>query len=161
MCSNHSLSFPTVCALSHHIFYYSQPLARIDYRTSQLKTLPASLFKYGSWASPVSPFCTAQYLTREYGNFHHCSKYTHVPRLAALVMRILATGWAVYTTWRGPAFAAIFQELIAGPTSPCFLDLFSTYWKIREVYEVRTHPHIYRHHPHPSADRENRLPISY
>jgi hypothetical protein len=58
-------------------------------------------------------------------------------------MRTLATGWAVYTTWRGPVFAANFQELIAGPTSPCFLDLFSTYWKTRQVYEVRTHPHIY------------------
>jgi len=31
---------------------------------------------------------------------------------------------------------ANFQELIAGPTPPCSLDVFSTYWKTREVYEV-------------------------
>ena len=57
-------------------------------------------------------------------------------------MRTLATGWTMYTTWRGPTFAANFQELIAGPTSPCSLDVFSTYWKTREVYEVRIYAHI-------------------
>lgn len=58
-------------------------------------------------------------------------------------MRTLATEWAVYTTWRGPTFEANFQELIAGPTSPCSLDLFSLYWRTREIYGVRIHPHMY------------------
>ena len=57
-------------------------------------------------------------------------------------MRTLATGWAVYTTWRGPIFAANFQELIAGPTSPCSWDLFSTYWNRRGIYEVRVLAYI-------------------
>jgi hypothetical protein len=45
----------------------------------------------------------------------------------------------MYTTWRGPNFAANFQELTVGPASPCSLDLFSTYWETREVYEVRNY----------------------
>ena len=67
----------------------------------------------------------------------------YINRLAALIMRTLATEWAVYTTWRGPTFEANFQELIAGPTSPCSLDLFSLYWRTREIYGVRIHPHMY------------------
>jgi len=60
--------------------------------------------------------------------------YGSVPHtLAALISRTLATGWAVYTTWRGPTFEANFEELIAGPTSPCSLNLFFKYWRTREV----------------------------
>jgi len=63
--------------------------------------------------------------------------YGSVPHtLAALISRALSTGWAVYATWRGPTFDANFQELMAGPTSPCSLDLFSIYWRTREVYQI-------------------------
>ena len=116
----------------------------LDYETSKTRTLPVCVSKSGSWGSPSSLCCTVRYLTRKYNNFNRSEIFrAHINRLAALISRALATGWAVYTTWRGPTFEANFQELIAGSTSPCSLDIFSIYWRTREVYEVRIHEDMY------------------
>ena len=77
-----------------------------------------------------------RFLTRESKVFNTQSYSDHTARLAALVTHALETGWAMYATWRGPSFQANFQEILASPGAPCSLNLFSAYWKTRQIYEV-------------------------
>ncbi|KAF8154026.1 hypothetical protein B0H34DRAFT_720077 [Crassisporium funariophilum] len=56
--------------------------------------------------------------------------------LAALMTRALAVGWAMYAIWRTPYFRGNFQEFLADPGTPCSLDIFSDYWKMRQGYEI-------------------------
>ena len=70
-------------------------------------------------------------------NLIHSYFSDHITRLAALMTHALETGWAMYATWRGPTYQAVFQKLTAQPGSSCSLDLFSAYWRKRHVFEVR------------------------
>jgi len=63
--------------------------------------------------------------------------YDSVPHtLTVLVTRALMTGWSMYAVWRTNFNESVFEELIYNPGTPCSINLFPDYFRIRVSYEI-------------------------
>ncbi|KAI0049731.1 hypothetical protein FA95DRAFT_1537748 [Auriscalpium vulgare] len=63
--------------------------------------------------------------------------FESIPHLMALVIaRVLATGWSAYDVWRTQNMSERFQNLIAGPDTPCRLDIYEPYFRTRVAFQI-------------------------
>ncbi|KAF8918319.1 hypothetical protein CPB85DRAFT_1430505 [Mucidula mucida] len=63
--------------------------------------------------------------------------YDSVPHVVAgVIARTLLTAWSAYAIWRTQSKREIYQQLIANPGTPCSVDLFPIYFKVRLNYEI-------------------------
>ncbi|KAF9004852.1 hypothetical protein BDZ89DRAFT_1145505 [Hymenopellis radicata] len=62
--------------------------------------------------------------------------YDSVPHVAGVMARTLLTAWSAYAVWRTQSKKEIYQQLIANPGTPCSVDLFPIYFKVRLNYEI-------------------------
>ncbi|KXN93354.1 hypothetical protein AN958_00278 [Leucoagaricus sp. SymC.cos] len=53
-----------------------------------------------------------------------------------LMTRALITAWSTYSLWRTQNFTSIFQRLYSNPGTPCNINFFPDYFKIRLGYEI-------------------------
>jgi len=75
------------------------------------------------WLFGVSVFAVAQ------------SSVPHL--LTALGTRVLITTWSTYiTSFRGHNQETIFQQLVSAPGTPCGVELFPTFFGMRQAYDI-------------------------
>jgi hypothetical protein len=55
-------------------------------------------------------------------------------RIAALIVRVVSTGWSAYSIWRTKDVQQRFNHLITD--GPCHADLFPSYLVRRQHYEL-------------------------
>ncbi|KAJ7279024.1 hypothetical protein C8J57DRAFT_1125785 [Mycena rebaudengoi] len=74
------------------------------------------------WLLAVSVFAVAQ------------SSVPHT--LTALGTRILITAWSAYLIWRSLDQKARYSALISAPGTPCGVEMFPTYFAMRQAYDI-------------------------
>jgi hypothetical protein len=59
--------------------------------------------------------------------------------LTVLITRTLVTAWAIYAIWRTNYNESVFKEIIYNSGTPCSINLFPDYFRMRVYYEASFH----------------------